>query len=754
MPTTAAGDLGSGLPRVYGLLNKHCPHIGYFHYSPTQTRSLNLYFYENFTPIEEVERRKRIKLHPYTGNFHFAPGKYSDLHGLEKYRKSRWKSVEGTAVAQLQEEEDGESQEQQPEGKDQILENFIKKMKKSSANPRAVITEQKSSSDDSSINGAKTLSRINSTSKLTVRSHRLPSSDSIDKLVSWSSRAKGRRSEGGSGAPGAIDEKTLQQSLQKWKQSKGRARRRSVEVDDCITPPTSPVRDRDRDRRDEDEVYREWFSSPRPPLQRPTSPTNYEPIPPPPALSTSTSISSIPPGPTFIDPKSSWQVHTPDGSNSLYIQNNKTKPGGLRITSSFLTDNYELLVDKMLGEGSYAKAYLGKSLQSSGYVAIKVISKTMHSADEELRFKREIENQTRLWHHNVVTVRDVYESMNYVYIVMDYCPGGTLDGILQLRRRLDEEETRFIAYQMVCGLAYVHDNGVLHGDIKPANVMFQPQSISASGEGSSSTNRVDLLFEKRRREGKLTIALNQAPEVDYDAVKVERSGGSNGTTASQKNADLQRDAKTAVLRERLIRGKDVVSSTPLNTTGKTRRNSVTGPVEAASLSVAGGASGFAFAAERNHHRKKKRPAPATPPVPAPATTTATVTAAVALGESSDVPASTSTSCSLTAKMEQDLAFQGHIRYKCPYGLLLKICDFGLSQKVPDVKHFKITGDIYKAPYTPGGTEGYLAPEIIGHRPYGTAADMWAIGTVLYKCLAGTLPFIPSTACLEREVKFN
>jgi hypothetical protein len=41
----------------------------------------------------------------------------------------------------------------------------------------------------------------------------------------------------------------------------------------------------------------------------------------------------------------------------------------------------------------------------------------------------------------------------------------------------------------------------------------------------------------------------------------------------------------------------------------------------------------------------------------------------------------SASDSLTAKMEQDLTYQGNIRYKCPYGMLLKICDFGLSQNI-------------------------------------------------------------------------
>ena len=53
----------------------------------------------------------------------------------------------------------------------------------------------------------------------------------------------------------------------------------------------------------------------------------------------------------------------------------------------------------------------------------------------------------------------------------------------------------------------------------------------------------------------------------------------------------------------------------------------------------------------------------------------------------------------------------HDRYKCPYGMLLRVGDFGLCQKIPDVRHFQYTGDVKKAPYTPGGTEGYLPPEV-------------------------------------------
>lgn len=302
-------------------------------------------------------------------------------------------------------------------------------------------------------------------------------------------------------------------------------------------------------------------------------------------------------------------------------------------------------------------------------------------------------------------------------------------------------------------------------------------------------NRVDLLYEKKRREGTLTISLNQAPVVDYDAMK--RSGsGSDGTRAravkSQTELDIAKDANTALLRERVVKGGDIMALTP----SKPRRTrSVTSGVDEPQLG--GGALGFASAAHRNTLRKKmssnnvaiKKKAETTEDVvlsaeaaaansftmpsmvrPRRASSTSNADSVGADDSSSDAPTKPaevssrhrtySRSDSGAGNIEVDERYQGHIRYKCPYGMLLKLCDFGLSQKIPDVKHFRHTGDVHKAPYTPGGTEGYLAPEVLQHKPYGLAADLWAVGTVLYKCLSGNLPFVPATACLTREVKFN
>jgi hypothetical protein len=94
-------------------------------------------------------------------------------------------------------------------------------------------------------------------------------------------------------------------------------------------------------------------------------------------------------------------------------------------------------------------------------------------------------------------------------------------------------------------------------------------------------------------------------------------------------------------------------------------------------------------------------------------------------------------------------------YTSPLGMVLKVCDFGLSRKVPDVRYYKHTGDINKVPFSRlTGTGGYMAPEIMQRQSYGKPADLWSVGVVVFRVLCGVMPFLPPAKCLEQPVAFK
>ena len=69
---------------------------------------------------------------------------------------------------------------------------------------------------------------------------------------------------------------------------------------------------------------------------------------------------------------------------------------------------------------------------------------------------------------------------------------------------------------------------------------------------------------------------------------------------------------------------------------------------------------------------------------------------------------------------------------------VKLCDFGLARKVPNVRYYLETGDVHKVPAQPValGTPGYMAPEILSRRCFGVKADVWSVGIILFECLVG------------------
>ncbi|HUX89490.1 MAG TPA: serine/threonine-protein kinase [Gallionellaceae bacterium] len=128
-----------------------------------------------------------------------------------------------------------------------------------------------------------------------------------------------------------------------------------------------------------------------------------------------------------------------------------------------------------LGQGAMGTVYKAVDPLIDRIVAIKTInlSLAMDEKDEyESRFYQEAKAAGRLSHPNIVTIYDVGKSGEIAYIAMEFLQGRELRDILNDGKRMPVEQVINVVAQVAQGLAYAHENGIVHRDVKPSNIMI------------------------------------------------------------------------------------------------------------------------------------------------------------------------------------------------------------------------------------------------------------------------------------------
>ncbi|MDH3778573.1 MAG: serine/threonine protein kinase, partial [Gammaproteobacteria bacterium] len=141
------------------------------------------------------------------------------------------------------------------------------------------------------------------------------------------------------------------------------------------------------------------------------------------------------------------------------------------------------VIEKRIGRGAMGAVYLAKDPRINRAIALKAIPIEKEFEDEELkearlRFYREAESAGRLTHPNIITVFDAGEDKGLAYIAMEYVPGIPLRSFTDPKKLLAPKRALELAATTAEALDYAHNQGVIHRDVKPANLLYNPKEGS------------------------------------------------------------------------------------------------------------------------------------------------------------------------------------------------------------------------------------------------------------------------------------
>ncbi|HPJ02236.1 MAG TPA: Stk1 family PASTA domain-containing Ser/Thr kinase [Candidatus Limiplasma sp.] len=140
------------------------------------------------------------------------------------------------------------------------------------------------------------------------------------------------------------------------------------------------------------------------------------------------------------------------------------------IKGMVFAERYKLV--DYLGQGGMSLVYRAVDIRTGHNVAIKILKSEYNNDVEFLeRFQREAHAAGRMSHHNIVNLLDVGTEGDFRYLVLEYISGNTLKDIITEKGALNPNTAIQITIRILSALQHAHENGIIHRDIKPQNVL-------------------------------------------------------------------------------------------------------------------------------------------------------------------------------------------------------------------------------------------------------------------------------------------
>ncbi|XP_026059525.1 serine/threonine-protein kinase 10-like [Carassius auratus] len=162
-----------------------------------------------------------------------------------------------------------------------------------------------------------------------------------------------------------------------------------------------------------------------------------------------------------------------------------------------------------LGDGAFGKVFKAQNKQTGIFAAAKVID--TKTEDELEDYMVEIDILASCDHHNIVKLLDAFYYESKLWILIEFCAGGAIDAVmLELERPLTEPQIRVVCKQTLDALQYLHDNKVIHRDLKAGNILLTLDGdVKLADFGVSAKNTKTI----QRRDSFIGTPYWMAPEV-------------------------------------------------------------------------------------------------------------------------------------------------------------------------------------------------------------------------------------------------
>ena len=135
-------------------------------------------------------------------------------------------------------------------------------------------------------------------------------------------------------------------------------------------------------------------------------------------------------------------------------------------------------IGKKIGTGAFSEVFECEHVVTKEMCAVKVINKNIFTNVEKLQVNNEIAILKLVDHPNVIKLKEIYEDANNIYIVLELIVDGDFFNFIHNKSCFKDDELKNIMKQLLDAIAYLHEFGIVHCDIKPENILYNKTTSS------------------------------------------------------------------------------------------------------------------------------------------------------------------------------------------------------------------------------------------------------------------------------------